>query len=112
MPEWMEALLEHEGESGNAANLLEGAPPASSDMLSEDDRQFVPTDEELRYALDAIPARLIDEYDPGSDKPGCWWEVGAALRTLGELRQEKDYYFSIWKEWSRRAPKFRRVYRN
>lgn len=104
MPEWMEALLDGKGELTKAQEADRPIKPSDQTLL------IIPTDEELQAALDAIPAELVDDYEPGNNPPGCWWEVGAALRTLGELRQAKDYYFSIWKEWSRRAPKFKTVY--
>jgi len=104
MPEWMEELLEYE----DGTRLV----PIGGDIIDAEQNRIiersllpiVPTDEELRCALDAIPAELVNEYNSGSEKPGCWWEVGAALRTLGEG------YFAFWKEWSRRAPKFKTDY--
>jgi len=108
MPEWMEARLHGQGKQ--KVEVTEEDAQAGVNAMPPESLPCLPTNEELQTALDAIPAELINEYNGGSERPGCWWEVGAALATLGELRQDRNYYFAVWKEWSRRAPRFKNIY--
>ncbi len=112
MPEWMEGLLV--GKPENTART--SAPGAGSTVYRDSDAQDAAvadnayktlTDEELQAALDAIPPEELNSYEPGSDRPGCWWEVGAALwNILGD----GNGTFQRWLEFSRRATKYETNY--
>jgi hypothetical protein len=109
MPEWMEALLEYaDAESTPAPINGTGPYDPNRDVFDAEAakntlEQF--TDVELDDALDAIPADLITGYEAGSSQPGCWWEVGAALRNvLGEGALPR------WMRWSERDPKWKTDY--